>query len=190
MERVDITDEHFDTIDFTKALLALGDYENCTFINCNFSNASLYNFVFADCTFIDCNISLANLANTILRDIQFKGCKLLGLHFEYCKPMLFKVDFDNCILNLSSFYKLNLKQTKFINCSMQEVDLTEVDMSHSLFDNCDLHAAVFDNSILEKADLRTAFNYSIDPEKNKIKKAKFSLQGVIGLLAKYDIEIV
>ncbi len=39
-------------------------------------------------------------------------------------------------------------------------------------DNCDLNRAVFDNSILEKADFRTSLNYSIDPELNRIKKAK------------------
>jgi fluoroquinolone resistance protein len=43
--------------------------------------------------------------------------------------------------------------------------------------------------LLEKADFRTAYNYSIDPEKNRIKKAKFSIFGVTGLLDKYDIEI-
>ena len=49
--------------------------------------------------------------------------------------------------------------------------------------------AKFENSILEKADLRTSRNYLIDPELNKIKKAKFSIHGIAGLLAKYDIEI-
>ncbi|OQA01530.1 MAG: hypothetical protein BWY70_00347 [Bacteroidetes bacterium ADurb.Bin408] len=42
---------------------------------------------------------------------------------------------------------------------------------------------------LEKADLRTAFNYIIDPELNHIKKARFSLRGISGLLAKYNIDI-
>ena len=42
---------------------------------------------------------------------------------------------------------------------------------------------------LEKADFRTAFNYSIDPENNRMKKAKFSPPEVVGLLNKYDIEI-
>jgi hypothetical protein len=42
---------------------------------------------------------------------------------------------------------------------------------------------------LEKADFRTAFNYSINPETNRIKKAKFSKEGLNGLLDKYDIEI-
>jgi len=49
--------------------------------------------------------------------------------------------------------------------------------------------ATFENTALEKVDLRTGFNYSINPEINRIKKAKFSLQGVLGLLDKYDIEI-
>ena len=58
-----------------------------------------------------------------------------------------------------------------------------------MFDHCDLSQAVFDRTILEKADFRTSYNYSIDPENNKIKKAKFSMTGISGLLAKYDIEV-
>jgi hypothetical protein len=42
---------------------------------------------------------------------------------------------------------------------------------------------------LEKADFRTSYNYSINPEVNRIKKAKFSTAGIAGLLCKYDIEI-
>ena len=58
-----------------------------------------------------------------------------------------------------------------------------------VFKNCDLTRAKFEFSILEKADFRTANHYSIDPERNKIKKAKFSAQGLIGLLEKYGIEV-
>jgi len=49
--------------------------------------------------------------------------------------------------------------------------------------------ATFDKATLEKADFRTAINYSIDPTNNRIKKAKFSLLGVVGLLDKFDISI-
>lgn len=42
---------------------------------------------------------------------------------------------------------------------------------------------------MEKADFRTSYNFSIDPDVNRIKKAKFSLDGVRGLLDKYDIQI-
>jgi uncharacterized protein YjbI with pentapeptide repeats len=115
---------------------------------------------------------------------------MLGLHFEDCSDFLFAVHFDKCILNLSSFFKQKLKKTKFKECSLHEVDFTEADLGNASFDNCDLAGAKFEKSNLEKADLSTSFNYSIDPELNRIKKAKFSIAGITGLLDKYDIEIV
>jgi uncharacterized protein YjbI with pentapeptide repeats len=72
---------------------------------------------------------------------------------------------------------------------LKEVDFSECDLTESIFENCDLNSANFDQTILEKADLRTAYNYSIDPEINRIKKAKFSIQSISGLLIKYDIKI-
>jgi hypothetical protein len=48
---------------------------------------------------------------------------------------------------------------------------------------------VFHQSIIEKVDFLNAFNYSIDPERNRIANAKFSLSGVTGLLDKYKIII-
>ncbi|MEI6884575.1 MAG: hypothetical protein WCO02_08810 [Bacteroidota bacterium] len=38
-------------------------------------------------------------------------------------------------------------------------------------------------------DFRSSFNYSIDPGMNRMKKAKFSLAGLVGLLDQYDIEV-
>ncbi len=102
---------------------------------------------------------------------------------------MFAVDFKNCVLNFSCFYKRSLKKVKFVSSSLHETDFTEADMTGALFDNCDLKMAVFANTILEKADLRTAYNYSIDPDSNRIRKAKFSMDGIAGLLHKYDIEI-
>jgi uncharacterized protein YjbI with pentapeptide repeats len=124
-----------------------------------------------------------------LRNIAFKECKLLGLHFEHCNGFLFSADFEDCTLHLSSFYKLSLKKTRFKNCNLQEVDFAECDLSSSIFDNCDLARAKFERTILKKADFRTSYNYSIDPEKNRIAKAKFSITGIVGLLDKYDIEV-
>jgi uncharacterized protein YjbI with pentapeptide repeats len=63
------------------------------------------------------------------------------------------------------------------------------DLTGVLFDNCDLHRTLFMNSIANKADFKTSYNYTLDPEKNKIKKAIFSLKGVRGLLAKHEILI-
>jgi uncharacterized protein YjbI with pentapeptide repeats len=114
---------------------------------------------------------------------------MLGLHFEDCNPFGLSVSFQNCNLSHSSFYQNKLKKTKIENSKLHEVDFTECDLTGSVFDNCDLMNATFDRTNLEKADFRTSFNYSISPETNRIKKARFSLSGIAGLLDKYDIEI-
>jgi len=82
-----------------------------------------------------------------------------------------------------------MKKTNFIDCSLKEVDFAETDLTMAAFTNCDLSGASFMRTILEKADFRTAKNYALDPEINKIKKAKFSYLELAGLLAKYDIDI-
>jgi fluoroquinolone resistance protein len=179
----------FERIDYTANNLPKGEYEDCKFVNCNFHNVDLLNVVFRECTFDSCDFSLASLKNTTLNDTKFINCKLLGVLFEECNPFLLSVDFENCVLKLAVFNKLKLKKTCFRNCNLQETDFSETDLSASMFDNCDMQRAIFFRSNLEKADFRTSFNYSIDPENNKIKKARFSRMGVIGLLDKYMIDI-
>ena len=189
MSKKYIEDETFEHIDFSENALEKADYEKCMFCNCNFSNCDLSCINFIECVFLECNLSLAIISQTAFREVQFKNCKLLGLHFDECNSFLFEVGFDNCTLNLSSFYKLKLKKTNFKNCSMHEVDFSETDLTEAVLEQCDLLGAIFQNSILEKTDFRTAFNFSFDPELNRMKKAKFSLQGIAGLLHKYQIEI-
>jgi uncharacterized protein YjbI with pentapeptide repeats len=65
----------------------------------------------------------------------------------------------------------------------------EADLMGADFQGSDLNGAIFENTILEKADFRHAKNFIIDPETNRIKKAKFALDGLPGLLQKYGIEV-
>jgi len=190
MERNYFEDLVFEKEDFTETPFNPGEYENCTFNGCNFSGTDLSHITFTECTFNGCNLSTVKLTNTGLRDIHFKDCKILGLHFEDCSDFLFEVHFDTCMLNLSSFFQQKLKKTIFNDCSLHEVDFTEADLNNASFHNSDFAGAKFEKTNLEKADLSTSFNYSIDPELNRIKKAKFSIDGITGLLDKYDIEIV
>ena len=72
---------------------------------------------------------------------------------------------------------------------MKEVDFTKAELTMATFTNCDLQDATFDDTVLEKADFRTAINFDINPQQNKINKAKFSYLGLGGLLKKYNIEV-
>jgi fluoroquinolone resistance protein len=186
--------KYFDSKDYTRIDFTLegfpgGEYELCTFSDCNFSGCDLSGVVFSECKFSNCNLSLVKTSQTAFREVSIRESKLLGVHFENCNPFLFSIDFDHCTLNLTSFYQLNLKKARFKHCNLAEADFTECNLIHSLFDDCDLSGAVFENTVLENADFRTSYNYSIDPEINRVKKARFSLAGIAGLLEKYGIMI-
>ena len=182
-------DAVFERQDYTQTPLPKSEYENCTFNGCNFSSADIVGIVFTECTFTECNLSMANTKGTAFKEVEFKNCKMTGINFSICEPFLLAMNFTECQLNLASFYNLKLKGTRFTKCQLQEVDMVQTDFSGALFSECDLRNAIFENTILEKADFRSATNYSFDPETNRIKGAKFSLQGLPGLMHKYKIEI-
>jgi fluoroquinolone resistance protein len=189
MEDLYIQERTFDKTNFTQQPLATGEYEDCTFNHCDFSGMDLSYFVFSRCTFSGCNLSMVKLTKTAFQEVVFKDCKMLGVHFDTCNPFGLSFRFENCILNHSSFYQMKIKKTVFNNTQLHEADFTDCDLSHTVFSNCDFSGAIFDNTIMERADFRSSFNYALDPEKNKIKKARFSIPGVVGLLSKYGIEI-
>lgn len=184
-----IFDKQFKNTDFTKHAPELAEYVNCVFLNCNFTNLNLKEFSFEDCTFENCELSNIKVYNTLFKNIKFHGCKLLGIQFDACNTFLLAFEFENSSLDFSSFYQLKIDGTKFINCSLSEVDFSETALNGSHFINCDLTGAMFNLTQLEKADLRSARNFSIDPENNRIQKAMFSSQNLSGLLHKYDLEI-
>jgi len=104
----------FEKEDFNLENLERGDYELCTFMNCNFANSDLSNTRFVDCEFQDCNLSATKIGGTGLQDVRFNNCKMLGLQFDECSDFLFRVSFDNCQLNHSSFFSNKLVKVSFI----------------------------------------------------------------------------
>ena len=85
MEQAYIKEKTFDKINFTQNPIAKGEYENCTFINCDLSNSALANIKFIECEFEGCNLSMAKLNNTALQDAKFVNCKMMGMHFDVAK---------------------------------------------------------------------------------------------------------
>ncbi len=182
-------EEVFENQDFTQKPLPKGEYEYCTFQGCNFAQADLSNTRFIETEFLDSNLSNAKILNTAFQDVRFKNCKMLGLLFDTCNEFGLAMHFEACTLNHSRFYQRKLVKSSFEGCELQEVDFAEALMNHTVLRHCNLLGALFDQTNLEKADLRNSRNYVIDPDNNYIKGAKFSLPEVIRLLDKYHIEI-
>jgi fluoroquinolone resistance protein len=164
-------------------------FESCRFVRCDLSYADFSGMLFIDCFFEECNLSLIKLSDTGLQNIQFKDCKLSGADFSKSRDFLFGANFSNCIVDNAIFYKKKNKGAKFSDCSLVETDFTEADLTDAQFINCNLNQAFFSNTILKNADLRTSYNFIIDPDNNILKKARFSVYGLPGLLAKYDLRV-
>lgn len=92
-------------------------------------------------------------------------------------------------MDYCGFYNLQVKKTVFSSCRLLEADFTMANLTASNFVGSELSGAVFDQTVLEKVDFREAQNYRIDPELNRIKGARFDLDGLPGLLGKYGIKI-
>lgn len=189
MDQEYIENQVFEKIDFSKTHFHRGDYEHCTFIRCNFSHQDISTVRFSECIFDTCDMSLSKIVETEFQEVEFINSRLLGLQFDTCSNFLCSMSFDACILDFSSFRGLKIKNTSWKNCQLHEVNFTESDLTGSVFLNCDFTRAVFEKTILEKADLRSSRNFSIDPENNRIKKARFSSSEIQGLLYKYNIII-
>jgi uncharacterized protein YjbI with pentapeptide repeats len=79
----------------------------------------------------------------------------------------------------ATFDGSKLRENHFTNTCLISADFRSVDLAGTVFHNCDL----------SKADFSGASQYDIDPQTNKIKKAKFSLPEAVRLLRGFDITI-
>jgi len=116
-----------------KGKLEKGSFEDCTFTNCNFNEQDLSGFIFNDCEFIECNLSNCSLGDTAFKNVVLKNCKLLGLQFSHCSTFLFKINFNNSVIDYSSFDVFD------------QTNLTKCDLSTSTNININPH-----NNILNK----------------------------------------
>lgn len=170
------------------ALLNLNsEFEQCTIIDCDFKNEDLSKKNFIQCEFINCDFSNSLVNDTKFQECSFAKCKLIGLQFTYCSGFRFAINFKDCILNNASFYEKNLTECTFENTDLSECDFEACDLSGVSFEQCELRNAIFERSNLSKADFTSAVNFSINPESNKIRGAKFSKDGLPGLLDRYGI---
>jgi fluoroquinolone resistance protein len=83
----------FDGVGMKQVKFTESEYDQYSFMICNFAEADLSNIKFTDCEFVNCNFALTNLTNTALRECIFIDCKFSGIHFDNCKDLLFEVSF-------------------------------------------------------------------------------------------------
>ncbi|MBC3785074.1 pentapeptide repeat-containing protein [Spirosoma utsteinense] len=184
---MDFRDQLFDQYADLPAQWARQDFEQCTFKYLDLSKVIFANTNFTNCRFEDCNLGLALLEGTKLDDVVFVASKLNSVNFGQCSAFGFHVDFQGCQLDYASFSNRNLKKTRFVDCTLLEARFINCDLSSAVFKTCNLELAQFASNTLIQTDFSSSYNVSLDPDNNKLKKTKFSLHSLPGLLTKYDI---
>ena len=156
----------------------------------NYSGNDLAGAELEDVLFETCSFIATNLTDARFSSVAFEGCKLVGVDFRKCRvfPSV-DVSFVDCVLDGCNFSDMTLKRQKFVSCDLRRcvflhADLTDADFSHS-----DLDESIFHECDLRRSDFSRARNYLVDPNGNKIAKAKFSLPEAVSLLRGFDIEL-
>lgn len=165
------------------------EYYRCTFLHCDFTEVIFGKTNFEECRFIGCNLSLCKISGTSWNHVEFEGCKMTGTNFAAANKFTFNVSFKECSMQYASFQGLNMDGTIFERCHIIETDFSQCKLKKACFASCDLTRSVFLMSDLESADFSTAYGFVINPNDNRMKKAKFALQGLPGLLTQYGVVV-
>ena len=169
-------------------------FEECTFIECNFSEASLRQCKFVDCEFSQCNLSNLTLKYSKFLSVDFDECKIIGVDWTTASwPSIVvgsQIKFYKCNISDSVFFGLDLSEIVIQDCKAHNVDFREGNFSESDFSLSDFNGSLFSQTTLSGTDFIEATNYNIDINFNTIRQAKFSRYEALSLLDGLDIIVV
>lgn len=184
----------FKGLEASRQVFSQVTFEACAFENCNFSDARFHKCKFIDCTFSASNLSNVGVDYSKFSDVFFSESKLVGVdwtkadwpRFNFISPL----KFNECILNDSSFYGLELVELGLEYCKAHDVDFRSGNFTKAHFCFTDFTNSLFMKTNLQEADFTEAKNYDIDIFNNNIKAARFTRMEALGLLTFLDIELV
>lgn len=157
--------------------------------DCDFSRADLTSAEFTDCTFTACNFSNTKMTGAKIRGAKFKECKFMGVDFSRLNSFLLSWTFEDCKAEFCDFKRLDLRSCVFVSSSLKDSDFSAAVMHKTVVSGCNLLGAVFVNTDLREADFTESVNCIIDPSKNKVYGAMFSLQEAASLLAPFGVKL-
>ena len=186
-------EEKFVDLDLSNRSIENVKFEYCFFTCCKFDSTTFKKCKFVDCTFKSTSMNLTNFDGSTFTETEFNQCNMKGINWTKMSfPYIVlgsPIHFTDCEISYSSFYELNLSSITLINCKAHEVDFRGTNLSNSDLSGTDFLNAQFCSTNLSHSDIRKSINYNISPTENNIRKAKFSLLEVIGLLNFCEIEI-
>lgn len=189
-ERFAGTDGWVVDLDLTEGLapgevLSGVEFEACRFDGAVLEKAVLRGCRFTDCTFTGCNLSMADLAGSRFTDCRFVECKALAVAWARADEAPLSTrpwDMERCRLDLGSWRGADLAGSRFVGCSMREVDLGEADAQRVELLDCDLAGATVAATDLRDASLVGSTGYAFDPSENRVRGLRVDTAAAGGIL--------
>jgi uncharacterized protein YjbI with pentapeptide repeats len=187
----EIEGRSFSGLDLDGQEIGFKEFYGCVFSKCSFLETTFRSCRFVDCEFRECNLGLCRVKDCSFSNTRFQDSQVIGVDWTEAswpkRGFLRTVDFRSCALNHSTFIGLSLREIELTRCVARDVDFTEADLSRADLTHTDFSQSRFLHTDLTEADLTGATNYAIAPNRNVLKKTKFSLPEAVSLLYGLDI---
>ncbi len=174
-------------LDASHAEFAGKNFYDCRFEGLAIMEANFKGCTFEECSFSQCDFTMAQLRGAQLRGASFQNCKLMGIDWSPAGGLTFAVSFDACVLTHCLFSDLRMKRTRIADCKVHEATFSGVDLEGADFSGSDLRGSRFQETNLEHADLSSAHNYAINPDDNRLRDTKFSVEAALSLVSRFGI---
>lgn len=126
----------FDNCTFIWSKFLESDLINTKFTNCVVSGLELCDVVIENSSFIDCREILdLIIRGTWERHISFINCYLAFLDIEPNGENSEKIDFSECLIEESSFDRINFSKSRFSNCSLAINQFSACTLSENTLSN-------------------------------------------------------
>ena len=180
----------FSRLTLTENVLKKKSFTDCVFEHCHLFEVRFEACRFERCSFLHCDLSMSKVDGCIWLGVAFEQCKLMGVNWARIKELFPpKVRFSECVLTYGSFMELDLKEVSFCKCKATEVNFCESDLSGVIFEHTDLAGSDFLHTNLSQADFRSAKNYKLNLNDNRVEGAKFAFPEAISLLKSFGVEV-
>ena len=185
------SDQRFEDSHLENKTIISNEFHDCSFISSFFSEVVFERCRFVNCLFQDCDLSLMQVPGTFFSACKFEKSRVIGIDWTKADwssaGLRLPISFKGTSVDHSTFIGLSLPAVQIKDCSVKNVDFRETDLSRAILGGSDFSESLFLDTNLTKADLREAINYHINPEKNILAGARFSIPEAMSLLYAMDI---
>jgi len=151
------------------------EFQGCTFIGVDLSEARVDSTRFVECHFERCDLSLWKPLESVVGGCRFDDCRMLGIDWTMAKwprvPLHAPNAFARCDLSMGTFADLDLGSVRFEECRLRDVSYRGARLSGAFFGGSDCRGADFSGADLTAASLAGATGLSVDPRTTKLEGA-------------------